>query len=57
MPLAESKGTLPTSNPDFGRIADHYDKWYSTVRGFVYDQLEKKAIDRLLPNVGNGSRL
>jgi len=43
-------------NFDFGRIADRYDKWYSTPCGFVYDRLEKKAIDRLLPNIDDGSR-
>jgi ubiquinone/menaquinone biosynthesis C-methylase UbiE len=60
MLLAEAKSTFKqesASSFDFGRIADSYDKWYSTARGFVYDRLEKKAIDRLLPNGDNGSRL
>jgi len=57
MPLAESKGTLPASNFDFGRIVDRYDKWYSTPHGSVYDRLEKKAIGRLLPSIDNGSQL
>lgn len=60
MPLAESNGIYKrqhASNFDFGGIADRYDKWYSTAHGFVYDRLEKKAIDRLLPNGDNGGRL
>ena len=56
---AENKGSFrrqAAPNFDFGRIADRYDKWYSTPHGFVYDRLEKKAIDKLLPNIDNGSR-
>lgn len=42
---------------DFGKIADRYDAWYQTPRGAMYDRLETKAIDRLLPCVPNGGRL
>lgn len=42
---------------DFGRIADRYDAWYRTPRGAMYDRLETRAIDRLLPCVPNGGRL
>ncbi len=42
---------------DFGRISHRYDAWYRTPRGAMYDRLEKRAIDSLLPCVPNGGRL
>jgi ubiquinone/menaquinone biosynthesis C-methylase UbiE len=42
---------------DFGRIAHRYDAWYQTPRGAMYDRLEKRAIDRLLPPAPSGGRL
>lgn len=42
---------------DFGRIAHRYDAWYQTPRGVMYDRLEKRAIDRLLPPAPSGGRL
>jgi ubiquinone/menaquinone biosynthesis C-methylase UbiE len=42
---------------DFGRIAHRYDAWYRTPRGAMYDCLEKRAIDKLLPPAPNGGTL
>ena len=42
---------------DFGIIADRYDAWYQTPRGAMYDRLEKRAIDRLLPRNFTRARL
>ncbi len=42
---------------DFGKIAHRYDAWYRAPRGAMYDRLEKRAIDRLLPCVPNGGKL
>lgn len=42
---------------DFDRIADRYDQWYHSVRGKVYDRIEKKAISNLLAGVPEGGRL
>jgi ubiquinone/menaquinone biosynthesis C-methylase UbiE len=33
---------------DFSRIAEHYDDWYGSALGSLYDRLEKKAVDRFL---------
>ncbi len=33
---------------DFGRIAEHYDDWYESALGSLYDRLEKRAVDRFL---------
>jgi ubiquinone/menaquinone biosynthesis C-methylase UbiE len=33
---------------DFSRIAEHYDDWYESSLGWLYDRLEKRAVDRLL---------
>ena len=52
-----SVNEVSTSRFDFGRIAHRYDAWYRTPRGAMYDRLEKRAIDRLLPCVPNGGRL
>jgi ubiquinone/menaquinone biosynthesis C-methylase UbiE len=48
---------LAASRFDFGRIASRYDAWYRTPRGVMYDRLEKKTIDRLLPPASSGGRL
>jgi ubiquinone/menaquinone biosynthesis C-methylase UbiE len=42
---------------DFGKIASRYDAWYRTPRGAMYDRLEKRAIDGLLPSASDGDRL
>ena len=42
---------------DFGKIASRYDTWYQTPRGAMYDRLEKRAIDSLLPAVSDGGKL
>ncbi len=42
---------------DFGKIASRYDAWYRTRRGMMYDRLERKAIDRLLPPAPDGGTL
>lgn len=47
----------PTSCFDFGKIASRYDAWYRTPRGAMYDRLEKKAIDSLLPATSDGGKL
>jgi SAM-dependent methyltransferase len=39
----------------FNSVADHYDRWYQTPLGMMYDRLEKKAFDRLLV-IGNYGR-
>ncbi|MBN2018672.1 MAG: methyltransferase domain-containing protein [Sedimentisphaerales bacterium] len=36
------------SHYGFGRIAEHYDDWYKSARGSLYDRLEKRAVDKLL---------
>lgn len=46
-----------TSRFDFGKIAEHYDKWYQSQRGSLYDKVEKQTLDRLLPEAGKGSKL
>ena len=46
-----------TSRFDFRRIANRYDAWYQAPRGAMYDRLEKRAIDRLLPPASNGGKL
>ena len=45
------------SRYDFNGAAERYDQWYETVRGAVYDRLEKKAIRRLLPHGGGTKKL
>jgi len=42
---------------DFGKIASRYDTWYQTPRGTMYDRLEKRAIDSLLPAASDGGKL
>ncbi len=34
---------------DFDLIASDYDQWYSSVRGAVYDRIEKHIINKFLP--------
>lgn len=48
---------MSVSRFDFGRIAGHYDRWYRSRRGSLYDRLEKGALDRLLPDPSRGSSL
>ena len=48
---------LTSSRFDFDRIAPRYDAWYRTPRGMMYDRLEKRAMDRLLPPPSSGGRL
>jgi ubiquinone/menaquinone biosynthesis C-methylase UbiE len=55
-PMRSVKET-PTVRFDFGKIAHRYDAWYQTPRGAMYDRLEKRAIDRLLPSASTGDRL
>jgi len=60
MRSADSGCLVNESSPsrfDFGRIAPRYDAWYRTSRGIMYDRLEKRAIDRLLPPTFNGGKL
>jgi ubiquinone/menaquinone biosynthesis C-methylase UbiE len=47
----------PTSCFDFGKIASRYDAWYRTPRGAMYDRLEERAIDSLLPSASDGGKL
>jgi len=51
--LDEKKPSLPRIS--FNQAADHYDQWYQTPLGMMYDRLEKKAFDRLLA-IGNYGR-
>jgi ubiquinone/menaquinone biosynthesis C-methylase UbiE len=59
--LSGRDGTLmnegATVRFDFGRVASRYDAWYWTPRGAMYDRLEKRAIDSLLPSSSDGGRL
>ena len=41
----------------FGGMADSYDEWYKTRPGRAYDALEKRAVQRMLPDPMNGNRL
>jgi len=45
------------TNYDFDKLADSYDKWYSSVVGQMYDRFEKKAFDSLVGNHNNGKQL
>lgn len=58
---SDEDGTLvnegATVRFDFGEIASRYDAWYWTPRGAMYDRLEKRAIDRLLPSTSDGGKL
>lgn len=42
---------------DFGGVADSYDDWYDTRLGRTYDALEKRAVERMLPEAANAERL
>lgn len=42
---------------EFGKIASRYDAWYRTRRGAMYDRLEKRAVDSLLPSASDGGKL
>jgi ubiquinone/menaquinone biosynthesis C-methylase UbiE len=42
---------------NFDNVADHYDRWYETQRGTIYDRFEKKAIDKLLKDHTEGKTL
>jgi len=44
-------------NVDFTGIADEYDRWYETPFGRAYDTVEKKAVERMLPDDSGGRRL
>jgi len=46
-----------TTRFDFGTIAARYDAWYQKPRGAMYDRLEKRAIDSLLPAASDGDKL
>jgi len=51
MPSAEDKRNLEQGQElrfYFSRIAEHYDDWYESALGSLYDRLEKKAVDRFL---------
>jgi len=54
---AEKQTGIASSRFDFGRIAGRYDRWYQSRRGAWYDRVEKRAIDRLLPDAGKGKAL
>jgi len=43
---------IASSRFDFGRIAGRYDGWYQSRRGALYDRVEIRAMDRLLPDAG-----
>lgn len=54
----QTAGTdMSSSRFDFGRIAEHYDEWYRSKQGSLYDRTERKALDRLLPDASKGNRL
>jgi ubiquinone/menaquinone biosynthesis C-methylase UbiE len=59
--LSGRDGTLvneaATIRFDFAKIASRYDAWYWTPRGAMYDRLEKRAIDSLLPSTSDGGKL
>ena len=60
MPLADDMTAMnepATTRFDFERIASRYDAWYRTDRGAMYDLLEKRAIDGLLPAASRDSKL
>ena len=42
---------------DFGSVAGSYDEWYNTRLGRTYDALEKRAVERMLPDPMNANRL
>ncbi len=42
---------------DFDSLAEHYDRWYETPEGMMYDRLEKRAVMRSLPRPSDGKRL
>lgn len=42
---------------DFGGMASSYDAWYETRLGCTYDALEKRAVERMLPDPADGDRL
>jgi len=42
---------------DFGPVAKRYDRWYDTAQGAVYDRLEKRAVERFLPENAEGMKL
>ena len=46
-----------TPHFDFDQIANRYDSWYSSARGAIYDRFEKRAIDKLLPDITKQGRL
>lgn len=46
-----------TGGCSFDRMADSYDSWYDTPAGRMYDALEKRAVERILPAAANGNRL
>lgn len=48
---------IASSRFDFGRIAERYDRWYQSRRGALYDRVEKRAMDRLLPDPSKGKTL
>jgi len=48
---------MASSRFDFGRIAEHYDKWYRSRHGSLYDKAERRALDGLPPNASEGNRL
>jgi len=45
------------SHFDFDRVANSYDSWYDSARGAMYDRFEKQAIDSLLADIAQQSRL
>jgi len=47
----------PGSRCDFGRMAETYDRWYETRIGKLYDTLEKRAVEKMLPPPAPGARL
>ena len=42
---------------DFGTVATSYDSWYQTPMGRVYDRLEKRGVEQLLPGPGTGREM
>ena len=60
MPLVSADLQVKAERPsrfDFDVVADKYERWYETTEGTIYDRLEKKAINRYLPQNGKGKKL
>ena len=56
MPLVKDRSVTNQSQASFNfdKLADSYDRWYSSAIGSMYDRLEKKAFDSLIGNHKSG---